>query len=167
MTHDSCQFTSSYSSELSFWTDLKMCWKKKTTQFLWIISDWLHVNLALLWRTEEALSILPGLFYTYHLIHLAPVSLLQSGFWFGWFCVDSHKEDSNMSFQAYLLSALWKIKAKQLQQWISSRLSMVLNCWPFLNLTFVANLWYRLAEVKTKQTTLNVFHLLYAAKQKW
>lgn len=114
MTHDSCQFTSSFSSELSFGTDFTMCWKKNPTnlQFVWIISDCLHVNLAQLWRTDEALSILPGLLYTYHLIHLAPVSLLQSGFWFGWFCVDSHKEDSNMSFQAYLLSALWK-KSRQ------------------------------------------------------
>ena len=56
--------------------------KKNPTnlQFVCIISDCLHVNLAQLWRTDEALSILPGLLYTYHLIHLAPVSLLQSGF---------------------------------------------------------------------------------------
>lgn len=144
--------------------------KKNPTnlQFVWIISDCLHVNLAQLWRTDEALSILPGLLYTYHLIHLAPVSLLQSGFWFGWFCVDSHKEDSNMSFQAYLLSALWKNQGKAIE---AMNFKQSINGFVFLVFSeLIANLWYRnnrLAEVKTKQTTLNVFHLCMTAKQKW
>lgn len=67
-------------------------------QFVWVTSKCFHVNLSQLWRTDEALSTLLDSLYTYHLIYLASVNLLQSEFWFGWFFVDSHKEDSNMSF---------------------------------------------------------------------